>query len=79
MFLTGSAAALERVWNAFGEQVAYSPGGAMIAHSDIAYVIDAGGDTRYVLDADPGPGTAATRSSFAVTLTSSIEHVIHSS
>ncbi|HUZ20639.1 MAG TPA: SCO family protein [Acidimicrobiales bacterium] len=79
MFLTGSAAALKRVWNAFGEQVAYSPGGAMIAHSDIAYVIDAAGFTRYVLNTDPGPGTTATRSSFAVTLTSSIEHVIHSS
>ena len=37
----------------------------MIAHSDIAYVIDPSGHTRYVLDADPGPGTATSKSSFA--------------
>ena len=37
----------------------------MIAHSDIAYVIDPNGHTRYVLDTDPGPGTQASKSSFA--------------
>ena len=64
-YLTGSAPELRRVWNSFGVQVAYVPGGAMIAHSEIAYVIDPTGHTRYVLDTDPGPGTAATKSSFA--------------
>jgi cytochrome oxidase Cu insertion factor (SCO1/SenC/PrrC family) len=51
----------------------------MIAHSDLAYVIDARGHTRYILDADPGSGTEATKSSFANVLTSSIDHVLPSS
>ena len=29
----------------------------MIAHSELAYVIDPRGYTRYVLDTDPGPAT----------------------
>ena len=77
-YLTGSPAELSRVWNAFGVQVAYSTGGAMIAHSDIAYVIDASGHTRYVLGSDPGPGTAATKSSFAVTLANALRNVLAS-
>ena len=40
LYLTGSLRQLERVWSAFGVQVAYEAGGGMIAHSDIAYVID---------------------------------------
>jgi hypothetical protein len=40
----------------------------MIAHNDVAYVIDATGHTRNELDFDPGPGTASTTSSFAVEL-----------
>jgi cytochrome oxidase Cu insertion factor (SCO1/SenC/PrrC family) len=68
LYLTGSAAELGRIWDAYGFQVVYTPGGSMIAHSDLAFVIDRNGHTRYVLDADPGPGTAATKSSFAVTL-----------
>ena len=77
-YLTGSARELLRVWNSFGVQVAYAPGGSMIAHSDIAYVIDPSGHTRYVLDADPGPGTAASKSSFAVVLSSELQSVLGS-
>ena len=40
----------------------------MIAHSDVAYVIDATGHTRTELNFDPGPGTASSESSFAVEL-----------
>ena len=47
----------------------------MIAHSDLAYVIDASGHTRTELDFDPGPGTASTESSFAVELARAAEHV----
>ena len=77
-YLTGSAPELLRVWNSFGVQVAYAPGGSMIAHNDIVYVIDPAGRTRYVLDADPGPGTAASRSSFAVVLSSELQSVLGS-
>jgi cytochrome oxidase Cu insertion factor (SCO1/SenC/PrrC family) len=77
-FLTGSAAELRHIWNSFGVQVAYVPGGAMIAHSDIAYVIDPTGHTRYVLDTDPGPGTQASKSSSAVLLANAIRSVLGS-
>lgn len=67
-YLTGSAAELRNVWNAYGVQVEYSPGGAMVAHSEITYVIDAHGHTRWALDTNTGPETTASKSSFAVTL-----------
>ena len=78
LYLTGSAAELNRIWNAYGFQVAYAPGGSMIAHSEFAFVIDRNGHTRSVLDTDPGPGTAATKSSFAVTLANELSSVQHS-
>jgi cytochrome oxidase Cu insertion factor (SCO1/SenC/PrrC family) len=74
-FLTGSVATLSHVWNAFGVQVQYSTGGAMIAHSDTAFVIDAKGRIRYILNSDPGPGTAASKSSFASVLANAITSV----
>jgi cytochrome oxidase Cu insertion factor (SCO1/SenC/PrrC family) len=72
VYLTGSDAQLQRVWNSYGILVGYASGGAMIAHSDTAYVIDRSGQLRDVLNADPGGATAATESSFAVTLDDSI-------
>jgi hypothetical protein len=50
----------------------------MIAHSDVAYVIDSRGRTREELDFDPGPGTATSVSSFAVELSQAAEHVMTS-
>jgi cytochrome oxidase Cu insertion factor (SCO1/SenC/PrrC family) len=76
LYLTGSATTLTRVWNSFGVQVGYSPAGAMIAHSDIAYVINSTGRTRYVLDMDPGPATETTKSSSAVVLATVIRSTL---
>ena len=39
-YLTGSLPALERVWNSYGEPVQTVPDGAMVAHGDLAFVID---------------------------------------
>ena len=64
------------IWASFGVQVAYEPGGAMIGHSDIAYVIDPRGFTRFILDADPGPATEATKSSFSVTLAKALDSAL---
>lgn len=75
-YLTGSLPQLNRVWTDFGMEVAYTSGGAMLAHTDIAYVIDANGNTRYSINSDPGPGTAASKSSFAVMLANAIKSVI---
>ncbi|MGH9028400.1 MAG: SCO family protein [Acidimicrobiales bacterium] len=76
-YLTGSLPQLESVWNSYGAQISLAPGGAMVAHSEFAYVIDPGGRTRYILDTDPGPGTQATKSSFSVTLAHALEGALH--
>jgi cytochrome oxidase Cu insertion factor (SCO1/SenC/PrrC family) len=73
LYLTGSKAQLQHIWDAYGILVGYGSGGAMIAHSDTAYVINRSGGLRYVLNADPGSGTAATKSSFALTLANTIK------
>ena len=77
LYLTGSLTQLVHVWDAFGVQVAYEPAGAMIGHSDVAFVIDARGHTRFILDADPGPATEATKSSFSVMLATALKAVLH--
>jgi len=75
-YLTGSLPQLRQVWASYGIEVVSLPGGAMVGHSEFAYVIDATGRTRYVLDTDPGPETEATSSSFAVVLANTIKSVI---
>ena len=77
-FLTGSSSELSRVWSSFGVQVAFAPGGAMIAHSDFAFVIDPMGHMRYILDSNPGPGTEASKSSFAMLLANELRAVLGS-
>ena len=54
LFLTGSLSALEHVWGKYGIEADVLPAGAMVAHSDLAYLIDARGHTREVLSAEPG-------------------------
>lgn len=75
LFLTGSVAQLAQVWQDYGVQVQVATDGAMVAHSDILYVVDATGRTREVLDSDPGVGSAAT-SSFAVYLSQQLSNVM---
>jgi cytochrome oxidase Cu insertion factor (SCO1/SenC/PrrC family) len=68
LYLTGSVPRLRQVWRNYGISAAILPAGSMIGHQDIAYVIDRDGRVRQELNADPGPGTTATKSSFAVLL-----------
>lgn len=75
-YLTGSLPELRRVWGSYGFEVEYLPAGAMIGHSEFAYIIDAKGDIRYDLDTDPGPATRATSSSFAGMLAGAIKTVL---
>ncbi len=77
-YLTGSDQQLHKVWNDYGVQVAATPAGSMIAHSDIVYVIDATGHIRAILDADPGDATPASRSSFSALLTGQVQRIDHS-
>ena len=77
-YLTGSSSELSRVWHSFGVTVAFAPGGAMIAHSDLSFVIDPTGHMRSILNSDPGPGTEASKSSFAVLLADELRAVLGS-
>ena len=76
LFLTGTRKQLERVWAAYGIEVQVVPGGAMVAHNDIAYVLDASGRIRWILNTDPGPGSAATRASFGALFAEYLNRVL---
>jgi cytochrome oxidase Cu insertion factor (SCO1/SenC/PrrC family) len=78
-YLTGPLTQLKSIWNNYGILIGYSPGGAMIAHSELAYVISPTGRMRYSLDSNPGASTSATKSSFAVTLANAITRTINGS
>jgi cytochrome oxidase Cu insertion factor (SCO1/SenC/PrrC family) len=69
LYLTGSLAQLQAVWRNYGIAADIEPAGAMIGHSEVAFAIDRAGHIRQELNFDPGPGTAATKSSFAAELT----------
>jgi cytochrome oxidase Cu insertion factor (SCO1/SenC/PrrC family) len=79
LYLTGSPAQLAPVWRSYGIAAEIAPAGSMIAHSEIAFVIDAGGHLRQEMDFDPGPGTAATESSFAAELTDAAQQLLRQS
>jgi cytochrome oxidase Cu insertion factor (SCO1/SenC/PrrC family) len=72
LYLTGSVSQLSAVWHAYGIVVEDLPAGAMSAHNDIAFVISANGTLTDEINDDPGPGTAATSSSFASLLSDSV-------
>jgi cytochrome oxidase Cu insertion factor (SCO1/SenC/PrrC family) len=72
LFLTGSLSQLTAVWHDYGIEVEDLPAGAMSAHNDLAFVIDASGQMQQEISDDPGPGTAATTSSFAGLLANSV-------
>ena len=68
LYLTGSETTLRKVYKEYGVPSETLPAGAMLGHNDIAFVIDRQGELTEQLDLDPGPGTAATKSSFATEL-----------
>jgi cytochrome oxidase Cu insertion factor (SCO1/SenC/PrrC family) len=72
LYLTGSLSQLADVWHSYGIEVEDLPAGAMSAHNDIAFVISADGTVQQEISDDPGPGTAATTSSFAGLMANSV-------
>jgi cytochrome oxidase Cu insertion factor (SCO1/SenC/PrrC family) len=76
-YLTGSVPALQRVWASYGEEIQTIANGAMVAHQDLAFVIDAHGRERDALVTDPGP-TQVFASSFTSLLTNRIDQVLNS-
>ena len=73
MFLSGPLPALRRAWHDYSFPVTMTPAGGMVEHGDVAYVIDPAGRVRTELNFNPGPGTSATRSSFAAELASAAD------
>jgi cytochrome oxidase Cu insertion factor (SCO1/SenC/PrrC family) len=76
LYLTGSLNQLATVWHQYGIEVENLPAGAMSAHNDLAFVISASGRLRQEFSDDPGPATAATKSSFAGLLANSVLQVM---
>jgi cytochrome oxidase Cu insertion factor (SCO1/SenC/PrrC family) len=79
LYLTGTPAQLRDVWQRYGIDVQNLPAGAMSAHNDLAFVIDRSGVIRQEIDADPGPGTSSTRSSFAVLFAADVRQALSQS
>jgi cytochrome oxidase Cu insertion factor (SCO1/SenC/PrrC family) len=76
LYLTGSVSQLRRVWNSYGVLVQSAGAGAMIAHSDLAFVIDAHGHERAEMEDDPGTGGPQS-SSFTSLLLNRISAVLN--
>jgi cytochrome oxidase Cu insertion factor (SCO1/SenC/PrrC family) len=72
LYLTGAFSQLAAVWHYFGVEVEDLPAGAMAAHNDLAFVINAQGVVKQEISDDPGPGTDATESSFSSMLADSV-------
>jgi cytochrome oxidase Cu insertion factor (SCO1/SenC/PrrC family) len=79
LYLTGSPAALTKIYAKYGVASQTLAAGAMLGHSDIAFVIDKSGMIRDELDFAPGPGTSATKSSFASELASAATQILRAS
>jgi cytochrome oxidase Cu insertion factor (SCO1/SenC/PrrC family) len=78
VFLTGAPARLRPVWRNYGVASQTLPGGSMVGHNDVAFVIDPNGRMREELDFNPGPGTTATMSSFASELATAARQALAS-
>ena len=76
-FLTGSVTQLQRVWSSYGVLVNTVGAGAMVAHSDLAFIIDGHGRERDALIDDPGP-TQEFASSFSSLILSRINDTLNS-
>ena len=76
LYLTGTLRQLGHVWRGYGVAAQIEPAGSMIGHSEFAFVIDQNGHVRQELNFDPGPGTAATRSSFAAELADAARNLL---
>ncbi|MCW2909342.1 MAG: AhpC/TSA family protein, partial [Actinomycetia bacterium] len=79
LYLTGSVPQLRQVWKDYAIAAQILPAGSMIGHPDLAYVIDQAGRVRAELNTDPGPGTIATKSSFAVLLANAARNALGTS
>jgi cytochrome oxidase Cu insertion factor (SCO1/SenC/PrrC family) len=77
LYLTGTRGQLQQVWGHYGVlPPEILPAGSMIGHGDYAFVIDQAGHMRQELDFATGPGTQATKASFAAELTGAAQQLL---
>jgi uncharacterized protein YceK len=77
LYLTGTLAQLQQAWRRYGvPQAEILPAGSMVGHGDYAFIIDQHGHIRQELGFDTGPGTQATKSSFAAELTDAARQLL---
>jgi cytochrome oxidase Cu insertion factor (SCO1/SenC/PrrC family) len=77
LYLTGTPAQLQEVWRRYGvPQAEILPAGSMVGHGDYAFIIDQQGHMRQELGFDTGPGTQATKSSFAAELSDAAQRLL---
>ncbi len=76
LYLTGSKAQLQSIWDAYGIEAEVAPAGAMVAHTELAYIIDPRSHMRDVLNADPGQGTPTLQSSFAGIVANKLQNAL---
>ena len=65
LYLTGSLAQLSRMWGQYGATIENLPAGGMTMHPDLVIVIDPAGTIVQEVNADPGPATAMTQTSYS--------------
>jgi cytochrome oxidase Cu insertion factor (SCO1/SenC/PrrC family) len=77
LYLTGTVAQLKQVWRRYGViSPEVLPAGSMVGHGDYAFVLDQQGHLRQEFGFDVGPGTQATKSSFAGELTGAVQQLL---
>lgn len=64
-YLTGGKKALNNIWNNYGISVSYASAGAMVIHSEVAYVINPDGKIVEILNDSPVYGNHIVKASFA--------------
>jgi len=75
LFLTGTVADLQQVWEAY-EKVAPGMMSGMMVHSDYVFVIDRTGRIRWEVRDSPGPATAPAQASFAELMADAARQVL---
>ncbi len=63
-YLTGGKKALNNVWNNYGISVSYAVAGAMVVHSEVAYLIDQNDRIKEILNDSPVYGNNTVKGSF---------------
>ena len=75
LFLTGSLPSLERTWKDYAIQVQTPDAGSMVAHDEVAIIIDPSGRIRARIGSDPG-GSGPTAQSLSAMIAKELQAVL---